>query len=70
MSAPLLAVRNLSKNFGGLKALTAVDFEVRPGVIKGFNAIGEVVKEVQVQVVKNGKFHKYGVVRQVELITP
>jgi len=40
------------------------------GVIKGFTDIGEVVKEVQVQIVKNGEFHKLGVVSDIKLITP
>ncbi len=40
------------------------------GVIKGFTHIGEVVKPVQVQVVKNGLFHHFGVVDDPELIRP
>ena len=40
------------------------------GVIKGFTHIGEVVKPVQVQVVKNGMFRRFGVVEDPELIRP
>ena len=40
------------------------------GVLKGFTDIGEVVKEVQVQVVKDGAFRHFGVVKDMELITP
>ena len=48
-----------TKNFNGLT-----------GVIKGFNDIGEVVKEVQVQIVKGGQFRYFGVVEDPSLITP
>jgi branched-chain amino acid transport system substrate-binding protein len=48
-----------TKNFSGLT-----------GEIKGFNDIGEVVKDVQVQIVKGGRFRNYGVVTDMELITP
>lgn len=40
------------------------------GVLKGFTDIGEVVKEVQVQIVKNGRFRHFGVVQDMALITP
>jgi branched-chain amino acid transport system substrate-binding protein len=40
------------------------------GIIKGFTHIGEVVKPVQVQVVKNGLFRRFGVVDDPELIRP
>lgn len=46
------------------------DYNGLTGVIKGFTDIGEVVKEVQVQIVKNGEFHKLGVVSDIKLITP
>jgi branched-chain amino acid transport system substrate-binding protein len=46
------------------------DYNGLTGVLKGFTPIGEVVKEVQVQVVKDGKFRNYGVVQDVALITP
>ena len=36
----------------------------------GFNDIGEVVKEVQVQIVKDGRFRKFGIVTDITLITP
>lgn len=40
------------------------------GVIGGFDEIGEVVKPVQVQVVKEGLFRHFGVVSDPELIKP
>jgi branched-chain amino acid transport system substrate-binding protein len=40
------------------------------GVLKGFTDIGEVVKEVQVQIVKDGRFRHFGVVQDMALITP
>jgi len=47
-----------TKNYNGLT-----------GMIRGFNK-GEVVKDVQVQVVKNGHFHYKGVVNDPALVTP
>ncbi len=47
------------KNFNGLT-----------GEIKRFTAEGEVVKDVQVQIVKKGRFRNLGVVTEPELITP
>jgi branched-chain amino acid transport system substrate-binding protein len=47
------------KNFNGLT-----------GEIKRFTPEGEVVKDVQVQIVKNGRFRNFGVVTDPELITP
>ncbi len=46
------------------------DYNGLTGVLKGFTKEGEVVKEVQVQVVRNGEFHKFGVVNDLSLITP
>jgi branched-chain amino acid transport system substrate-binding protein len=46
------------------------NFNALTGEIKGFNDIGEVVKEVQVQTVKEGRFRNYGVVTDMDLITP
>ncbi len=46
------------------------DFNGLTGVLKGFTDIGEVVKEVQVQIVRNGRFHHFGVVKDLGLITP
>lgn len=40
------------------------------GVLKGFTDIGEVVKEVQVQIVKDGAFHHFGVIQDMDLISP
>jgi branched-chain amino acid transport system substrate-binding protein len=48
-----------TKNYDGLT-----------GLIKGFDAEGEVVKPVQVQIVKNGLFRYYGVITDTKLITP
>ncbi|MCX8021837.1 MAG: ABC transporter substrate-binding protein [Syntrophorhabdaceae bacterium] len=47
------------KNYNGLT-----------GEIKRFTPEGEVVKDVQVQIVKNGRFRNFGVVKDPELITP
>ncbi len=46
------------------------NYNALTGQIKGFNEIGEVVKEVQVQIVKEGRFRHFGVVTDMELITP
>jgi len=52
------------------KAIAATqNYNGLTGMIRGFNK-GEVVKDVQVQVVKNGKFHYKGVVNDPALITP
>jgi len=45
------------------------DYDGLTGVIKGFNK-GEVVKEVQVQKVKGGRFRYLGVITDPQLITP
>jgi branched-chain amino acid transport system substrate-binding protein len=45
------------------------DYDGLTGVIKGFNK-GEVVKEVQVQQVKGGRFRHLGVITDPALITP
>ena len=46
------------------------NYNALTGQIKGFNEIGEVVKEVQVQTVKDGRFRHFGVVTDMNLITP
>lgn len=46
------------------------DYNGLTGVIKGFTPDGEVVKDVQVQIVKDGRFHNLGVVSDPALITP
>lgn len=46
------------------------DYDGLTGIIKGFTPDGEVVKDVQVQIVKDGQFHNLGVVSDPELITP
>jgi branched-chain amino acid transport system substrate-binding protein len=45
------------------------DYDGLTGVIKGFRN-GEVVKEVQVQQVKDGRFRYFGVITDKNLITP
>ncbi len=56
------AIRNAIASTKNYNALT--------GEIKGFNEIGEVVKDVQVQIVKSGRFRNFGVVTDPNLITP
>lgn len=46
------------------------DYNGLTGLIGGFDEIGEVVKPVQVQVVKDGVFRHFGVVTEPELIKP
>jgi branched-chain amino acid transport system substrate-binding protein len=46
------------------------DFDGLTGQIKRFTPEGEVVKDVQVQIVKGGRFRNLGVVSDPELITP
>jgi branched-chain amino acid transport system substrate-binding protein len=53
------------------KAIAATkDYNGLTGVLKGFTDIGEVVKDVQVQVVKEGRFRQLGVISDPALITP
>lgn len=53
------------------KALASTkDYNGLTGILKGFTDLGEVVKEVQVQVVRDGAFHQFGVVKDLSLITP
>lgn len=46
------------------------DYNGLTGVLKGFTDVGEVVKEVQVQIVQDGRFRHFGVVRDMVLISP
>ncbi len=46
------------------------DFNGVTGIIKGFTPQGEVIKPVQVQIVKDGDFHYFGVVDDPKIITP
>lgn len=46
------------------------DFDGVTGVIKGFTEIGEVIKPVQVQIVKDGVFRRFGIVDAPEVIDP
>ncbi len=53
------------------KALAATkDFNGLTGLIQGFTAVGEVVKDVQVQIVKDGAFRFFDVVKDPAVITP
>ncbi len=52
-----------------LAALKATDLKVSTGTIK-FNALGEVLKDVQVQIVKNGNWHHYAVIDDAALLSP
>ncbi|MBW2095799.1 MAG: ABC transporter substrate-binding protein [Deltaproteobacteria bacterium] len=53
------------------KALASTkDYNGLTGILKGFTDRGEVMKEVQVQVVRGGAFHQFGVVKDLSLITP
>jgi len=56
---------DIQKAIAGIK-----DYSGLTGMIKGFTSTGEVVKDVQVQVVKNGEFHYLGVVKDLKVITP
>lgn len=52
-----------------LAALKTTDLDVSTGTIK-FNDLGEVMKAVQVQVVKDGNWHHYAVIDDVTLLAP
>jgi len=52
-----------------LAAVKATDLKVSTGTIK-FNALGEVMKAVQVQVVKEGNWHHYAVIDDPALLSP
>lgn len=53
------------------KALAATkNYDGLTGLISGFTPEGEVVKPVQIQIVKDGKFHYYGVVTDKDIVTP
>jgi len=52
-----------------LAALKTTDLDVSTGTIK-FNDLGEVLKAVQVQVVKDGNWHHYAVIDDVKLLAP
>ena len=52
-----------------LAALKATNLKVSTGTIK-FNALGEVMKAVQVQVVKDGNWHHHSVIDDPELLAP
>jgi branched-chain amino acid transport system substrate-binding protein len=62
-----------AKGTGGKALREAIaatkDYDGLTGVIKGFTK-GEVVKEVQVQQVKGGRFRHLGVITDPALITP
>ncbi len=46
------------------------DFNGATGVISGFNKLGECMKPIQAQVVKDGRFRYYAEVSEPEIITP
>ncbi len=46
------------------------DFDGVTGIITGFTDIGEVIKPVQVQIVKDGAFHHFGIVDDPDIIYP
>ncbi len=46
------------------------NFDGVTGIIKGYTSGGEVLKPVQVQVMKNGRFHYFGVIDDLEVVTP
>jgi len=46
------------------------DYNGLTGLIKGFDAAGEVLKPIQLQVLKDGLFHYYGIVTDEELVKP
>lgn len=46
------------------------DFEAVTGIIKGYNQNGEVKKNVQIQVVKDGDFHFFAELTDEDIITP
>lgn len=46
------------------------DFEGLTGIIRGFNKLGEVIKDIQVQKVVNGKFSYFSVIDDLDIITP
>lgn len=46
------------------------NFEGLAGLIRGFNKLGEVIKDIQVQKVVNGKFSYFGVIDDLDIITP
>jgi branched-chain amino acid transport system substrate-binding protein len=50
-------------------AMAAVELKVSTGTIK-FNALGEVMKAVQVQIVKDGNWHHYAVIDDPVLLAP
>ncbi len=52
-----------------LAALQKTDLKVSTGTIR-FNALGEVMKAVQIQVVKDGNWHHYAVIDDPELLAP
>lgn len=50
-------------------AIASIEVRASTGVIE-FNELGEVVKDVQVQVVRDGEWHRHSVIDDPELLTP
>jgi branched-chain amino acid transport system substrate-binding protein len=46
------------------------DYSGLTGMVKKFTPEGEVVKDVQVQIVRKGRFHNLGVISDPDIITP
>lgn len=46
------------------------NFDGVTGIITGFTEIGEVIKPVQVQIVKDGAFHHFGIVDDPDIVYP
>jgi branched-chain amino acid transport system substrate-binding protein len=66
------AIREAGTNPNAIrKALAQLrDYDAITGKISRFNAIGEVTKPVQVQIVRGGEFRYFGVVDDLGIITP
>ena len=52
-----------------LAALKKTDIKASTGQIK-FNELGEIIKNVQIQVVKDGNWHHYAVIDDAVLLAP
>lgn len=47
-----------------------VNFDGVTGIIRGYNKLGEVLKTVQVQIVREGRFRYFGIIDDLAVITP
>lgn len=66
------AVRKAGPNPKAIRNAIAAtkDFEGLTGSISHFNKLGEAMKPIQVQIVKNGAFHYFALISDPEIITP